>query len=318
MKHVILKNIEISVLTLVLASSAFAYEPLPSQPPVPTNNPMSAAKVELGKKLFFDARLSLDGTVSCNSCHSLMAGGVDNLATSTGINAQKGGRNAPTVWNAAFLSTQFWDGRAKSLEEQAVGPISNPIEMGMPNHAAAVERIKTIPGYVQEFKSVFGGKSSITIDNIGKAIATYERTLITPNSPFDRYLGGDKKAISKNARKGSELFQNIGCIACHSGAAFAGPALPDGTGFFQRFPTFGDNQFVKKYKLDADLGRFDVTKSAGDKNLFRVPTLRNIGETAPYFHNGAVPTLEQAVRVMAKTQLNKDLTDKETAQLVDF
>lgn len=298
------------------ASSPFA--PLPAQPPIPKDNPQTPAKIELGKQLFFDPRLSSTGVISCNTCHNVMAGGDDQRATSFGVHGKLGPRNAPTVWNAAYLSAQFWDGREPTLEAQAKGPIVNPIEMGMPSHDPAVERIRAIPGYVEAFRKVFGGKDSVTIDNIAKAIAAYERTLVTPGAPFDQFLEGKKRAISKEARRGMELFQSTGCVACHSGALLAGPDLPMGTGFFQRFPTMADDPYVAQYKLAEDLGRFDVTGEEGDKHMFRVPTLRNIELTAPYFHNGSVATLDEAVRVMARVQLGQTLEDKDVAAIVEF
>jgi cytochrome c peroxidase len=314
------------VLAAVLTASAAAafdpagFSPLPPQPPIPTDNVMTPAKIELGKQLYFDPRLSFDGTLSCNSCHNVMAGGDDDRATSAGIRGQRGGRNAPTVWNAAYLTVQFWDGREPSLEGQAKGPVINPIEMGMPDHAVAIARLRTIPGYVQAFADTFGGgNAALSIDNVAKAIAAYERTLITPGDPFDRFLAGDKKAISKDAIAGAELFRSVGCIACHSGGAFAGPdALPMGAGFFQKFPTFAKSPYVAQYDLASDLGRFDVTKAETDKHMFRVPTLRNIALTAPYFHNGSVATLDEAVRVMASTQLDRKLSDKDVKRLVAF
>ncbi len=295
-----------------------AFEALPDQAPVPKDNPMSKAKIELGKQLFFDPRLSIDGTVSCNSCHNVMAGGTDSRSTSVGVNGQRGGRNAPTVWNSAFLTTQFWDGRAATLEDQAKGPPLNPIEMGMASAQAVEDRLKAIPGYVSQFRAVFGKKNAVTYDNMAKAIATYERTLITPNSAFDRFIKGDKKALTAQQQKGMKLFESIGCIACHSGANFAGPMnLAMGEGFYQKFPTY-PNKYDEKYKFSKENGRFDVTKETSDKNLWRVQTLRNIAVTAPYFHNGAVKTLHEAVRVMAKSQLNKDLNDHQVNDLVAF
>ncbi len=304
-------------LAALWAGAAAAMEPLPERPPVPADNPMSEAKVALGKQLFFDPRLSVDGTVSCNSCHNVMASGTDNRPVSVGVKGQHGGRNAPTVWNAAFLSVQFWDGRAASLEEQAKGPILNPVEMGMPSEEAVIERLKRIPGYVEQFERVFG-KGGLTYDNVAKAIAAYERTLLTPNSPVDRYLKGDKQALSPAAVRGMKLVQEVGCTACHFGPNFAGPPLPEGKGFFQKFPTYTDNEYVKKYDLMADLGRYEVTKDPADKHLWRVQTWRNVALTAPYFHNGKVKTLDEAVRVMAKTQLNKDLTEEQVRDIVAF
>lgn len=303
----------------VCSTPSFAFEALPDKPPIPKDNPMSAAKVELGKQLFFDPRLSKDGTVSCNSCHNLMASGTDNRPVSVGVDAQKGGRSAPTVWNAAFLTTQFWDGRAATLEDQAKGPILNPIEMGMPDPTTVVKRIKNIPGYVTQFKKVFGDKDPVTYDNIAKAIAAFERTLVTPNSAFDRYVKGDKKALSASAKRGMELVNSVGCTSCHTGPNFSGPeSLKVGEGFFQKFPTYTGSKYEKKYNLMADTGLASVTKKDSDKNMWRVPTWRNVAVTAPYFHNGSVASLDEAVRVMAKTQLDKDLNEKEVKDIVDF
>ena len=298
---------------------SLAFEPLPEKPPIPKDNPMTKAKIELGKQLFFDPRLSKDGTVSCNSCHNVMASGTDNRPVSVGVDAQKGGRSAPTVWNAAFLTTQFWDGRAATLEDQAKGPILNPIEMGMPDGKAVVARIKNIPGYVSQFKKVFKGKDAINYDNIAKAIAAFERTLVTPNSAFDRQLKGDKNAMSASAKRGMELVNSVGCTSCHTGPNFSGPAsLKMGEGFFQKFPTFAGSEYEKKYNLMADVGLASVTKNDSDKNMWRVPTWRNVAVTAPYFHNGSVATLDEAVRVMAKTQLNKELADNDVKDIVEF
>lgn len=303
----------------IYSNVSFAFEALPDKPPVPKDNPITKAKVELGKQLFFDPRLSKDGTVSCNSCHNVMASGTDNRPVSVGVDAHKGGRSAPTVWNAAFLTTQFWDGRAATLEDQAKGPILNPIEMGMPDPKTVVERIKNVPGYVTQFKKVFGDKDPVTYDNIAKAIATFERTLVTPNSPYDRELKGDKNAMTAGAKRGMKLVQSIGCTSCHTGPNFSGPAsLKVGEGFFQKFPTFTGSEYEKKYNLMADVGLASVTKKDSDKNMWRVPTWRNVALTAPYFHNGSVATLDEAVRVMAKTQLNKDLADNQVKDIVEF
>jgi len=299
------------VTILAISSPALAqWEALPEQAPAPANNPTTAAKVELGRSLFFDPRLSSTGTVSCNSCHNVMLGGEDNRPVAMGVQGKTGGRSAPTVWNSAFNSSQFWDGRAKSLEEQALGPITNPIEMGIKNHTVAINRIRAIQGYTPLFNKAFGD-NSLTIENLAKAIAAYERTLITPNSPYDRYVKGDKSALSAQQVKGMKAFAALGCSGCHSGAAFSGPAMAAGTGFFMKFPTYSKNEYVKKYDLMADKGR-------GDKHEWKVPTLRNIALTAPYFHNGKVDTLEDAVRVMASTQLNKKLTHAQAEDLVAF
>lgn len=313
-----IKSMLAAICLVVVSQTAMGLEALPAKPPVPADNPMSAAKVKLGQQLYLDSRLSVDGTVSCNSCHNVMGSGTDNRPVSVGVAGQKGGRSAPTVWNSAFLSVQFWDGRAASLEDQAKGPILNPVEMGMPSADEAVKRIKSIPGYVEEFKAVFGGQEPVTYDNIAKAIATYERTLLTPNSPFDRYMKGNKKALSEQAKRGMKLVDGVGCTACHTGPDFAGPAMPMGNGFFQKFPTNENNDYVTKYSLMTDSGRYAATKNEDDKHMWRVPSWRNVALTAPYFHNGSVTTLDEAVRVMAKTQLDKTLTDKEVDDIVAF
>lgn len=299
------------------AQAAMPLEALPDVAPSPADNPTTPEKVELGQVLYFDPRLSSTGTVSCNSCHNVMLGGEDNRPVSVGVNGQTGGRSAPTVWNAAFSSTQFWDSRAASLEEQAVGPIANPIEMGMPKLDDAIAVLKSIEGYDALFTKAFG-PNSINADNLAKAIAAYERTLITPNSPYDRYAKGDKSALTPAQVKGMEVFASTGCTACHSGAAFMGPKMPPGVPFLNKFPTFADNEFTKKYDLMADEGRKEVTGKASDAHMFKVPTLRNVALTAPYFHNGAVKTLDEAVRVMAKTQLNKDLSESDVNSIVEF
>jgi cytochrome c peroxidase len=303
--------------TLLLPILSYAMEALPSKPEIPADNKQTVDKINLGKLLFFDPRLSKNGTVSCNTCHNVMLGGEDQRSVSVGINGQKGGRSAPTVWNAAFHTVQFWDGRAKSLEEQAVGPITNPIEMGMPNFDIVIERLSKIPSYATMFEKVFG-KNSITKENIGKAIASFERTLIAGNSSFDKYMHGNKKAMSAAAQRGMKLVQDVGCTACHSGANFNGDKLKMGEGNFQKFPVFAESEFIKKYKLNADTGRFNVTKKEDDKNIWRVPTWRNVALTAPYFHNGSVQNLEEAVRVMAKVQLNTDLKDDQVNDIVAF
>ena len=297
---------------------AMDWEALPDTPPIPADNPQNEAKIELGKTLFFDPRFSSNGTISCNSCHNVMAGGDDNRPNSVGVGDQRGGRSAPSVWNAAFLSVQFWDGRAPTLEEQAKGPVANPIEMGMPNLDVPMERLNKIPGYADMFKAAFPGEDKpVSADNAAKAVAAFERTLITPNAAYDKFVKGDKIALTEQQQRGMKLFADTGCTACHSGPHFSGPQMEMGTGFFQKFPTF-DNEYVKKYQFTEDGGRYEVTKKDADKDMWRVPTLRNIAVTAPYFHNGAVATLDEAVRVMAKSQLNKDLSDEQVADIVAF
>lgn len=298
---------------------ATAWEALPDTPPIPADNPQNDAKIALGKTLFFDPRFSEHGTLSCNSCHNVMAGGDDNRPNSIGMHDARGGRSAPTVWNAAFLSVQFWDGRAATLEDQAKGPVVNPVEMGMSSLEEAMKRLTAISGYQPMFAAAFPGEPNpATADNAAKAVAAFERTLITPNSPYDRYVTGDKSALTEQQVKGMNAFAELGCTSCHSGANFSGPALPVGTGFFMKFPTYPGSVYDAKYGLLADKGRAEVTKDAKDNYMWRVPTLRNIALTAPYLNNGSVPTLDEAVRVMAKTQLDKEVTDAQVADVVAF
>jgi len=311
------------VLALIASSTLFlgtahAWDALPQSAPSPQNNPTNAAKVELGKMLFFDPRFSATGTVSCFSCHNVMEGGDDHRSVSIGVHGQEGGRNAPTVWNAAYLSSQFWDGRAATLEDQAVGPVTNPIEMGMADLDVAIDRIRDIPGYATYFAMAFEGEGQVTMENAAKAIAAYERTLITPNSQYDLYVLGDETAMSEQALRGMSTFQAVGCTSCHSGAAFAGPTMPPGTGFFMKFPMFPAQGVMDEYGLLDDQGRYQVTGNEADRHVWRVPTLRNLVYTAPYFHNGAVKSLEEAVQIMARAQLNIDLSPAQTADIVVF
>ncbi len=294
------------------------WQPLPDKAPAPADNPTTEAKVELGRMLYFDPRFSATGTVACNSCHNVMLGGDDNRPVSMGVHGKTGGRSAPTVWNAAFNSSQFWDGRAATLEDQAKGPVVNPVEMGMSDLERAMQRVRDIPGYRPLFEQAFGKDDPMTVDNAARAVAAYERTLITPNSPYDLFVKGDKSALTEQQQRGMKTFAEVGCTSCHSGPAFNGPAMKPGTGFFMKFPVYADSEYVKKYDFLADGGRFQVTGKEADRNLFKVPTLRNVALTAPYFHNGAVPTLDEAVRVMAKLQLDKELTDAQVEDIVAF
>jgi cytochrome c peroxidase len=284
---------------------------LPTVAPAPADNQSTEEKIELGKMLYHDPRLSSTGTVSCASCHNTMLGGEDNRPNSMGVNGQTGGRSSPTVWNSAFNTVQFWDGRAASLEAQAAGPVTNPIEMGMKDWDDVVALLKTIKGYNEAFTRAFGD-NSVSKDNATKAIAAYERTLITPNSPYDQYVGGDKQALTEQQVRGLNKFADLGCTSCHSGAVF------NGGGSFQRFPVNDNPYFAAQYHFKKDKGLAEVSKNPADEHLWKVPTLRNITLTAPYFHNGSVKTLEEAVKVMAKTQLDKDLSKEEIADIVAF
>jgi len=285
------------------------FKPIPAQPPALPGNPASPAKIELGKMLFFDPRLSASHTISCNSCHNVGLAGVDVAEKSIGHKWQKGGRNSPTVFNAVFNTAQFWDGRAKDLEEQAGGPMVNPLEMASPKEHVN-EQLRGIPGYGPVFKAAFPGDASpVTLANAQKAIAVFEATLITPNAPFDRYLKGDAAALNANQTAGLKLFIDKGCASCHNGVNLGGG----------RYAPFG---IVEKPGAELlppdDKGRFAVTKTAGDEYVFKVPTLRNIALTAPYFHSGRSWDLRQAVGVMASTQLGLPVTDDEVRQIVAF
>lgn len=310
-----------TLLALIVLSSFNAqavFKALPSKVPVPKDNPMTPAKIELGKMLFFDPRLSMDGTISCNSCHNVMFHGGDGRPVGVGVHGQRGGRGSPTVWNSAFQTVQFWDGRAATLEDQAKGPLVNSVEMGMTSHEFVIERLQKIPGYIEYFKKAFPkDKNPVNIDNMAKAIATYERTLITPNAPFDKYMKGNKKALNAQQLRGMKLVDEIGCTSCHTGENFAGDQKM-GEGNYQPFPQIPGSKYDKMYDLTSDLGRFEVTKNPEDKNMWRVPTWRNVAVTAPYFHNGKVKTLDEAVRVMAKTQLGMDLNDSQVTDIVSF
>ncbi|MDP2195198.1 MAG: cytochrome-c peroxidase [Rhodocyclaceae bacterium] len=263
--------------------------------------------VELGKKLFFDPRLSKSGFISCNSCHNLSMGGTDNIQTSIGDKWQQGPINAPTVLNSSLAIAQFWDGRAADLKAQAGGPIANPGEMAF-THTLAIDVLESIPEYVREFKVVFG-KDKIDIDQVTTAIAEFEKTLVTPNSRFDQWLLGKKDALSADEMAGWNLFKNSGCVACHNGEALGGTS-------FQKMG------LVEPYKsaspADVTKGRAGVTGKDADRFNFKVPTLRNVELTYPYFHDGAVWTLKEAVDIMGRLQLGKKFTDKENAQVVAF
>lgn len=285
------------------------FQPIPLAAPALPGNAATPAKVELGKMLFFDPRLSASHAISCNSCHNIGLGGADAEPTSLGHRWQHGGRNAPTVFNAVFNMTQFWDGRAKDLEEQAGGPIVNPVEMASPP-AHVVQQLKGIPGYHAAFAQAFPDESKpITLANTQKAIAVFEATLITPNAPFDRFLRGDANALSAEEKAGLALFIDKGCAGCHNGVNLGG-------GQYARFGVV--KQPGTKYLPATDKGRFMVTKNPGDKDVFRVPTLRNIALTAPYFQTGTTWDLRQAVAVMGTTQLGAKLTDDEVGKITAF
>jgi len=272
--------------------------------PIPVNSDFDKAKVELGKKLFFEPRLSKSGFLSCNSCHNLSTGGADNLPSSIGHKWQLGPINSPTVLNAKFNIAQFWDGRAKDLKDQAGGPIENPAEMAS-SHADAVSMLQSIPEYVLFFKKVYG-IDKISIDQVTDAIAVFEETLTTPNSKFDKWLQGDENAISEQEKAGYNLFIEKGCISCHHGVGVGGES-------YQKFGV------VKPYEKDTKtLGRYNVTNKEEDKYVFKVPLLRNIELTAPYFHDASTWDLGVAVMVMAEYQLGVKLSGDEVEKIVAF
>ena len=295
------------LLALGLSVSAGAFAMTPSNEPIQPIEPAritNPAKVELGKQLFFDPRLSKSGFISCNSCHNLSMGGSDNLPSSIGHNWQQGPINSPTVLNSSLNLAQFWDGRAADLKEQAGGPIANPMEMGF-THTLAVDVLESIPQYKEAFKKVYG-KNSIDIDQVTDAIAAFEETLVTPNSRFDKWLKGDKKALTKDELAGYKLFKEVGCTACHNGSAVGGNS-------FQKMG------LVEPYSTQNPAeGVAGLTGNDADRMKFKVPTLRNVELTYPYFHDGAYWNLEEAVDVMARLQLGRKLEKKQIDQITAF
>jgi cytochrome c peroxidase len=285
------------------------FEPIPSEPPALEGIEATPERVELGKMLYFEPRLSESHTISCNSCHLVGLGGVDMLETSLGHRWQKGARNAPTVLNAVFNTAQFWDGRAKDLEEQAGGPLINPIEMAT-THQHVIEQLSAIPGYVAMFQKAFPEDADpINIKNVEDAIALFEATLITPNAPFDQYLRGDDTALTVEQKEGLQLFVDNGCAGCHSGINIGG----------DQYQPFGVVELPGAELLPpTDKGRFEVTKSVDDEYVFKVPSLRNIALTPPYFHTGKAWDLRQAVAVMGSAQLGIELIDGEIDKITAF
>jgi len=291
-----------AAIALITVSSGVAADE-PIQPIRPVHE-INLAQVELGKKLYFDPRLSKSGFISCNSCHNLSMGGTDNLPTSIGDHWNKGPINAPTVLNSSLNLAQFWDGRAADLKAQAGGPIANPGEMGF-THKLAVDVLESIPQYRVEFKQVFG-TDKITIDEVTQAIAEFEKTLVTPNSRFDQWLLGKNNALTPEELAGYKLFKNSGCVACHNGEAVGGNS-------FQKMGV------VEPYKAKSSAeGLSAVTGKDADRFKFKVPTLRNVEMTYPYFHDGAAKTLSDAVETMGRIQLGKKFSNKENAEIVAF
>ncbi|MEZ4364497.1 MAG: cytochrome c peroxidase [Kofleriaceae bacterium] len=266
------------------------------------DNPLTEAKIALGRQLYYDKRLSKNQELSCNSCHMLAQYGVDNQPTSTGHKKQQGARNSPTVYNAAGHLAQFWDGRSPHVEHQATQPVLNPVEMAMADEKAVLRVISSIPEYVKAFAAAFPeDKSPITYVNFGKAIGAFERKLVTP-SRWDQFLGGDTAALTDDEKRGFATFTEVGCPTCHTGVNLGG----------HMFQKAG---LVAAWPNQKDLGRYEVTKAEADKLFFKVPSLRNVAKTAPYFHDGSVAGLNEAVKLMGRHQLGKELTEQQIFEI---
>lgn len=266
------------------------------------DNPLTEEKVNLGRKLFYDERLSKSQTLSCNSCHLLDKFGVDSEKASKGHEDQVGTRNSPTVYNAAGHFRQFWDGRSPNVEHQATQPLVNPIEMAMPDEDYILEVLNSIPGYVEEFKKVFPeAKDPVTLENLGKAIGAFERKLVTP-APWDEFIEGKQDALTDEQKEGFLLFANNGCTACHMGTLLGG----------QNYQKAGA---VKPWPNQEDKGRFEETGEESDKMMFKVPSLRNVAKTAPYFHDGSVSSLEKAIQMMGEHQLGRQISDDDAKKI---
>ncbi len=293
----------------LLQDAQDVFKPLPAVA-ASDANPVTDEKVLLGKALYYDSRLSKTGNNSCNSCHNLSTFGVDRLATSPGDAGKTGDRNSPTVLNAAFHTLQFWDGRAKDVEEQAGMPILNPVEMAMPSKDALVAKLKAVNEYKDLFAKAFPEeKDPFSYNNIQKAIAAFERTLVTP-SPFDEYLTGKTEALTFEQKTGLREFIKVGCTQCHSGVSLGGSSL-------QKFAVYGNYwDHTKSTKIDK--GRIQETKQSSDEFMFKSCGLRNCAETYPYFHDGSVAELSEAVRIMAKTQLDKELRPGQVQSITAF
>ncbi len=287
------------------------FQPLPERAEIDPAKPITDAQIKLGHQLWYEPRLSRGNTVSCNTCHNLATGGVDNLPTSQGHKGSFGARNSPTALNAALLGSQFWDGRAKDVEEQAGGPLLNPVEMAHTDQAAVEKKIAHIPEYQAMFKEAFAENGgAVSFDNITKAIGAFERTLLTP-SRWDDYLKGDVNALTEKERKGVRAFINNGCIACHKGVNLGGDS-------FQKFGLVKGPYWNYIDSTKHDEGLFEVTKNEADKYFFRVPGLRNVAKTFPYFHNGSVWELDKAISIMGETQLGKTIPQEEVDDMVAF
>lgn len=293
--------------TMLKAQTFFGVLPAEAENP---ENLITAEKVALGKALYYDVRLSKDNTISCNSCHNLDTYGVDNLSFSPGNDGGLGGRNSPSTLNAALHMTQFWDGREPDVEAQAGGPVLNPVEMAMPSEEAVVERLANIDEYIDMFDEAFPeADEAITYENMKKAIGAFERKLMTPGR-FDAYVEGDAGALTKEEIVGLETFMEVGCTTCHASNILGGK-------MYQKFGVYGDYWTLTGSEKH-DEGRFEATQNEAEKYMFKVPSLRNVAETGPYFHDGSVANLSDAISMMGKLQLNKDLTAEQVASIESF
>ncbi|NET33032.1 MAG: cytochrome-c peroxidase [Cyanothece sp. SIO1E1] len=277
--------------------------------PIPLKIELDQAKVELGQKLFHDPQLSYDNSISCASCHNLATGGTDRLKTSIGVMGEAVAVNSPTVFNSGFNSKQFWNGRADTLEDQVDGPVLTAEEMGSHDWPSVINKLKQSSEYTTAFKQMYA--EGITSDNIKDAIATFERSLYTPNAPFDQYLRGDQEALTADEKEGYRLFKSYGCISCHQGMLVGG-------NMFQTFGTMGDYFGDRGEVTEADLGRFNVTGNERDRFVFKVPSLRNVLLTSPYFHDGSAETLDQAIKLMGQYQLGINLPQEDVDQIMFF
>lgn len=297
------------------------FRALPAQPPIPDENLQSPAKIALGKTLFFDPRLSGSGRTACQQCHNLAYGAADGLALSTGDDGARTARSVPTLWNVGFYTIWFWDGRATTLENAVESHLFETNVMNAGSAASVSRQIAGIGGYGDQFRRAFGDET-ISAPRMAQALASFLRSLVTQDSVFDQYLRGDKSALSESQQRGFQTFVDSGCASCHFWVSLAGPvpglAFQTGEGFYELFPNYPDAPSDRTYKFSADLGRFQVTADEADRRLFRVPTLRNVAHTAPYFHNGAVATLEEAVRVMGEAQLRVNFSEAQLEDVVAF
>jgi cytochrome c peroxidase len=306
-------------LLMLMASTVFAedeimqraqgmFKPIPEKMPTVKGKSFTPVKVDLGKMLYFEPRLSASALISCNTCHNVGMGGADFQETSTGHHWQKGPRNAPTVLNSVFNIAQFWDGRAEDLKQQAKGPVQASVEMNN-TPEMVMKVVKSMPEYVDLFQRAFPGNGDpVTFDNMAEAIEAFEATLLTPDSRFDRYLKGEGNALNAAEKEGLKLFMGKGCAACHSGINMGG------TGYFP----FGVVEKPKEEIMAGDMGRFKITGTKGDEHVFKSPSLRNIELTPPYFHSGKVWSLKEAVQVMGSAQLGAALTAEEVDKIAGF